>query len=679
VPKTVKAPPKAPVPTEPQPLALVEHNPSRQAHVDLQEVRTPKWANPREPVKPEQVEGLARTMERFGLLQPIVVMPDPAKDGTGYVLLAGHRRVAAARLLGWKTLPAHVLVPAKGTTDTIEHLLGAVAMVENGQREALDPLRDCEVVEAMLREPGATTETVAAELGRPKSFVARRARLSGLCERARALARGDGPIAGWPVAWLEDLALLPETEQIVVAELQAKDPIASASTLRTVVRQRLRTLGTAPWDLADENLGSNACNACPRHTGAQPDLFGTPRKAALSEAQCLDAPCWAGKADVWRSRAVGAAKARYGEDLVLVASPEPPRLETGQGRDYTADEVLYALEDQATEAAAPGSPRVFAQHDVVPSAKGAPGAQPALVVSGKDQGKTMWVRPGKVAANGEVQRPRATAAVDPAKPKTLAQKREALKHRRQVHVVLAFRERLEKWRQGELPAALEALTDDPATLLSLVSVWGTCPASEFLLEAGTKVRQGKEDGDVRLALLADRKKQNGRVLAGLLASWWVVLFRGCQIKTAQPYFSEVEAMCKATGQVAMVAMVGELAEEAMAACPEPKSWGGEPGPKAKAAARAKAPGVDKAMDKAPRKGKAKGATPVAAKKAKAKKGAPETACRRCGCTDSMACPGGCSWAEPDLCSTCKARETVPAKGRRKVVGKDAASGERGED
>jgi ParB/RepB/Spo0J family partition protein len=666
-------PVKTPTATD-VPLALTEANPSKQTHVDLKELRAPHWANPREPVKPEQVKGLAATMERFGCLQPIVVMPAVAPDSEGMYLLAGHRRVAAAKLLGWKTLPAHVLVRPKGSIETPEHLGRAVALVENGQREDLDPLRDCEVVESLLAEEGASLETVAAELGRPKSWVARRARLTGLGERARKLAKGTGPIAHWPAAWLELLALLPDDAQVVLANDQTQDynRVESQHDLTVAVRALLKRLGTAPWDLADAALAPTvgACTTCQKHTGAQADLFEAPRKVELKEAQCLDSECFAMKLATWRARALEAARAKHGAELVVLRADQPSVTLNGRGgKDWKGEELANGVEEELEHAArsakpAKGAPRVLQPHQVAPAKEGDKGAVPVLVETGKDAGKVKWMRLGKPGQNGEVGRAPATRSSAPAaKPKSLKVKREGLMDRRQRHMVEAGRELVQKWCEGELPKELDGLLDldQSDKLMDLVGAWGCADTHKDDFRA--------DDGDERLELLKAVKKRNGRVLRGLCEMWGKALGTW-KLQRAQPHFSELEAILKATGQLALLA---SLAEDAIAVMPEPKSWAGAEKPKAggKPATKAKAVKAGK--------------KPAAAKVVKRPKGkkpkssaAKEVACRVCGCIDSMACEGGCSWSEPNLCSSCAAKAKAPAK-RKKPSGKDAASGEREED
>lgn len=120
--------------------------------------------NPRRRLR--DVPELAASMQTYGLLQPVVVRP--VEDG--YVLLAGHRRVEAARSLGWETIPAIV----RQATDAEAYLL---TVVDNLQRQDLSPREESAALEVLVREHGWTTRQVAAAISRSQAFVSKRLRV----------------------------------------------------------------------------------------------------------------------------------------------------------------------------------------------------------------------------------------------------------------------------------------------------------------------------------------------------------------------------------------------------------------------------------------------------------------------------------------------------------------------
>lgn len=129
-------------------------------------------ANPRQPrleFAEESLAALARSIREVGVLQPIVVR---VRDG-GYELVAGERRLRAARLAGLPTVPA--IVREADDTDSLRQ-----ALIENIHREDLSPLELASAYQDLLEELGTTQEEVAERLGCSRSQVANTIRLLSL-------------------------------------------------------------------------------------------------------------------------------------------------------------------------------------------------------------------------------------------------------------------------------------------------------------------------------------------------------------------------------------------------------------------------------------------------------------------------------------------------------------------
>ena len=141
--------------------------------------------NPRQPrrrFEPEATAGLAASLRRQGVLQPIVVRPRP--EG-GYELVAGERRWRAAREAGLETLPALVR-----ETDDRDSLL--LALVENVARENLSPVEEARAYATLVDEFELSLGEVAEHVGRSKPGVSNRLRLLELPEEVLwMLARGE--------------------------------------------------------------------------------------------------------------------------------------------------------------------------------------------------------------------------------------------------------------------------------------------------------------------------------------------------------------------------------------------------------------------------------------------------------------------------------------------------------
>jgi ParB family transcriptional regulator, chromosome partitioning protein len=145
-------------------------------------------ANPRQPRKEftdEGISALARSIQEVGILQPVVVR---RRDGA-FELVAGERRLRAARLAGLTTVPAIVR-----TSDDAESL--REALIENIHREDLAPLELAHAFRELLEDLGDTQEAVAERLGCSRAHVANTIRLLSLPEDVQRLLAEDRIQAG---------------------------------------------------------------------------------------------------------------------------------------------------------------------------------------------------------------------------------------------------------------------------------------------------------------------------------------------------------------------------------------------------------------------------------------------------------------------------------------------------
>ena len=132
----------------------------------------PNPLQPRRKFSPGMIEALAHSIESQGVLQPLLVRSKP-RDANRYQLVAGERRLRAMRLLGLKVVPALL----REIPD--EKLLEA-ALVENIQREPLNPVEEAEAYRALLNRYGYTKEALALRVGKDRSTIANMVRLLAL-------------------------------------------------------------------------------------------------------------------------------------------------------------------------------------------------------------------------------------------------------------------------------------------------------------------------------------------------------------------------------------------------------------------------------------------------------------------------------------------------------------------
>ena len=133
---------------------------------------------PRQHFDQEKLEELAQSIREFGLLEPILVR----EHGERYELIAGERRVRAAELAGLEAVPA--LIRNFDDLDMMK-----VALVENLQRENLNPIEEAEGYQRLIDEFGFTQSQVATAVGKKRPSIANALRLLNLGEAERQMVQ----------------------------------------------------------------------------------------------------------------------------------------------------------------------------------------------------------------------------------------------------------------------------------------------------------------------------------------------------------------------------------------------------------------------------------------------------------------------------------------------------------
>jgi len=138
----------------------------------------PNPHQPRRPIEAPDVEQLAASIREHGVLQPIIVR----SHGDRYQIIAGERRFRAAQALGLADVPVVI-------RDVADDQLLELALVENLQREDLDPIEKAESFKAYLDSTGRTQAAAAARLGLDRSTISNMIRLLDLPGRVQAMVR----------------------------------------------------------------------------------------------------------------------------------------------------------------------------------------------------------------------------------------------------------------------------------------------------------------------------------------------------------------------------------------------------------------------------------------------------------------------------------------------------------
>ncbi len=133
---------------------------------------TPNPFQPRARISDDDLRELAASIRTQGVLQPILVRPNPNQAGH-FQIIAGERRWRAARLAGVATVPC--FIRDMGDTD-----VSAAALVENLQRKDLNPIEEAEGFRRLIEDFGLTQEELGAAIGKSRSHVANLLRLLSL-------------------------------------------------------------------------------------------------------------------------------------------------------------------------------------------------------------------------------------------------------------------------------------------------------------------------------------------------------------------------------------------------------------------------------------------------------------------------------------------------------------------
>ena len=173
-------------------------------------------AQPRKQFDPDALADLADSIRQHGIIQPLTVR----KLQSGYYqIIAGERRWRAARMAGLTQVPAVVI-------EADDRKAMELAMIENLQREDLNPMEEAEGYRTLMEQYGLTQEETSQRVGKSRSAVANALRLLNLSKEVRALVE-EGKLSGGHAR-----ALVPLTEELqkTAAALIIKDDLSVRQT-----------------------------------------------------------------------------------------------------------------------------------------------------------------------------------------------------------------------------------------------------------------------------------------------------------------------------------------------------------------------------------------------------------------------------------------------------------------
>ena len=144
-------------------------------YIDINEIK-PNRTQPRKFFDAEKIKELAESIKKYGVIQPIMLRP----EALGYEIVAGERRWRAAREAGLKVVPALV-------RDLDEEQNMFIALIENIQREDLNPIEEARAYDEMSQKYRMTQEEISNSMGKSRPYIANMLRLLKLNEKVQDL------------------------------------------------------------------------------------------------------------------------------------------------------------------------------------------------------------------------------------------------------------------------------------------------------------------------------------------------------------------------------------------------------------------------------------------------------------------------------------------------------------
>ena len=188
---------------------------------------------PRVDIRQDTLDDLAKSIKAQGVVQPIVARPIASKGTQKYEIVAGERRWRAAQMAGLQVIPAVV-------RDIPDEAAIAMALIENIQRENLNPLEEARALDRLIREFDLTHAEAAEAVGRSRAAVSNLLRLQELSDKVKPMLESRQLEMGHARALL---AISSAVQQLDAARQVVKKGLSVRETER-LVRSMLDKSGT---------------------------------------------------------------------------------------------------------------------------------------------------------------------------------------------------------------------------------------------------------------------------------------------------------------------------------------------------------------------------------------------------------------------------------------------------
>ena len=385
------------------------------------------------------IRELATSIYCEGQQEPGLVRPIPGRpqhpDGNGplFELVFGERRWRACALAG---VPYECFV-RDDLDDAEAHEL---TVLENLQRENLSPLEEADGVRTLV-ETGKDMAMIADDLGKPLSWVYRRARIGHLSDLWRgALADPDSVFAGWSATHLELIARFDgPVQDEIYASLEQHWDIRSRTVkeIRNLLDRWMLVLSSAPWNIDEVVEGDGVtyltCRECDKRSSVQPHLFDDEETSGGKRDRCLDRECFRKKFGASIAQRYEAAVLAHGKGLRLIEGKEGNGSMLDGGHPLRKRPILEGWTYEKCKA-------------------GNKEAVPAFVIDGAGAGTVVWI-----TIRGQYEKSPAAVERDAdgnRLPAPLAERRKQLDARREKAVI----ERIKNWLDADLIESAKVLT-----------------------------------------------------------------------------------------------------------------------------------------------------------------------------------------------------------------------------
>lgn len=203
-----------------------EHLAGEQTHVVRLDRLRESPTNPRKHFG--QLGELVQSIKARGILQPLVARP----VGDELELVFGHRRLRASREAGLKEVP--VLIREMSDAEVLE-----AQLIENSQREDINPLEEAEAYERLHNEFGRTTDQIAERVGKSRTWIYGRMKLLDLCPAVRKVFIGGklNPLVALQIARIQDPRLQAQAADEVTKTNRTGEPMSVRGALQHLQRK----------------------------------------------------------------------------------------------------------------------------------------------------------------------------------------------------------------------------------------------------------------------------------------------------------------------------------------------------------------------------------------------------------------------------------------------------------